>query len=113
MEVTDLLTMEKAAAVISRLIAKNVLVKGGYLKGDLVGVLWTAGENHSLPAGRVDITRTAPAAFYQPRSRRDHGAISQGRRPGYRRESSQTIHHSSDPDQPRRGERLWSSELAQ
>ena len=58
MEVTDLLTMEKAAAVISRLIAKNVLVKGGYLKGDLVGVLWTAGENHSLPAERVDTKHT-------------------------------------------------------
>ena len=58
MEVTDLLTMEKAAAVISRLGAKNVLVKGGHLKGDPVDVLWTAGENHSLPAERVDTTHT-------------------------------------------------------
>ena len=58
MEVTDLLTMEKAAAVISRLGAKNVLVKGGHLKGDPVDVLWTAGENHSLPAQRVDTTHT-------------------------------------------------------
>ncbi len=58
MEVTDLLTMEKAAAVISRLGAKNVLVKGGHLKGDPVDVLWTAGENHSLPAERVDTTNT-------------------------------------------------------
>jgi hydroxymethylpyrimidine/phosphomethylpyrimidine kinase len=58
MEVTDLLTMEKAAAVISRLGAKNVLVKGGHLKGDPVDVLWTAGENHSLPTERVDTTHT-------------------------------------------------------
>ena len=58
MEVTDLLTMEKAAAVISRLGATNVLVKGGHLKGDSVDVLWSAGENHSLPAKRVDTTHT-------------------------------------------------------
>ena len=58
MEVSDLLTMEKAAAVISRLGAKNVLVKGGHLKGDPVDVLWTAGENHSLPAERVATTHT-------------------------------------------------------
>jgi hydroxymethylpyrimidine/phosphomethylpyrimidine kinase len=57
-EVTDLATMEKAAAVISRLGAKNVLVKGGHLQGDPVDVLWTAGENHSLPAERVDTTHT-------------------------------------------------------
>jgi len=58
MEVTDLSTMEKAAAVISRLGAKSVLVKGGHLKGDPVDVLWTAGENHSLSAERVDTTNT-------------------------------------------------------
>jgi len=58
MEVTDLPAMEKAAAVISRLGAKNVLVKGGHLQGDPVDVLWTAGENHSLPAQRVDTTHT-------------------------------------------------------
>ena len=58
MEVTDLLTMEKAAAVISRLGAKNVLVKGGHLEGDPVDVLWSAGENHSLPAERVETTHT-------------------------------------------------------
>ena len=72
MEVTDLLTMAKAAAVISRLGAKYVLIKGGHLKGDPVDVLWMAGENHSLPAEHFDTTtRTAPAAFSQPRSRRD------------------------------------------
>ena len=58
MEVTDLPAMEKAAAVISRLGAKNVLVKGGHLQGDPLDVLWTAGENHSLPAERVDTTHT-------------------------------------------------------
>ena len=58
MEVTDLLTMEKAAAVISRLGAKNVLVKGGHLQGDPVDILWSGGEIHSLPAERVDTTHT-------------------------------------------------------
>ena len=58
MEVTDLPTMEKAAAVISRLGAKNVLVKGGHLKGDPVDILWSAGENHSLPAERVNTNNT-------------------------------------------------------
>ena len=58
MEVTDLPAMKKAAAVISRLGAKNVLVKGGHLKGDPVDVLWTAGEYHSLPAERVDTKHT-------------------------------------------------------
>jgi hydroxymethylpyrimidine/phosphomethylpyrimidine kinase len=57
-EVTDLPAMEKAAAVISRLGAKNVLVKGGHLKGDPVDVLWTAGESHWLPAERVDTKHT-------------------------------------------------------
>ena len=58
MEVTDLPAMKKAAAVISRLGAKNVLVKGGHLKGDPVDVLWTAGKYHSLPAERVDTKHT-------------------------------------------------------
>ena len=58
MEVNDLPAMEKAAAVISRLGAKNVLVKGGHLKGDPVDVLWTAGESHWLPAERVDTKHT-------------------------------------------------------
>jgi len=58
MEVTDVLTMEKAAAAIFRLGAKNVLVKGGHLKGDPVDVLWSASENHSLPAARVDTAHT-------------------------------------------------------
>jgi hydroxymethylpyrimidine/phosphomethylpyrimidine kinase len=58
MEVTDLMTMEKAAAVISRLGAKNVLVKGGHLQGDPVDVLWSGGKIHSLPAERVDTTHT-------------------------------------------------------
>lgn len=58
MEVSDLLTMEKAAAVISQLGASNVLVKGGHLMGDSVDLLWTAGESHSLPADRVDTTHT-------------------------------------------------------
>ncbi len=58
MAVTDLPAMEKAAAVISQLGAKNVLVKGGHLKGDSVDVLWTAGEIHALPAERIDTTHT-------------------------------------------------------
>ena len=58
MEVTDLLTMEKAAAALCRLGAKHVLIKGGHLKGDPLDVLWTAGECHVLPAARVDTMHT-------------------------------------------------------
>jgi len=58
MEVTDLVAMEKAAAVISQFGVKNVLVKGGHLDGEPVDVLWCAGERHSLPAQRIDTTHT-------------------------------------------------------
>ncbi len=58
MPVTDIPTMEKAAAAISRLGVKNVLVKGGHLDGDPVDVLWTVGRAQMLPAERVDTQHT-------------------------------------------------------
>ncbi len=59
MEVTDRPTMEKAAARIAQLGSKNVLVKGGHLKGDPADdVLWSAGEKHVLTAERVDTRHT-------------------------------------------------------
>ncbi len=58
MEVTDLAAMQKAAARIARLGAKNVLVKGGHLACDPVDVLWCSGEHHPLPAERVETRHT-------------------------------------------------------
>ncbi len=54
MEVTDLRSMEKAAATISRLGAKSVLVKGGHLDGDPVDLLFSTGHAFCLPAERVN-----------------------------------------------------------
>ena len=50
MEVTDLRSMEKAAAAISRLGAKSVLVKGGHLDGDPVDLLFSTGHTLCLLA---------------------------------------------------------------
>ncbi|MCG8586217.1 MAG: bifunctional hydroxymethylpyrimidine kinase/phosphomethylpyrimidine kinase [Pirellulales bacterium] len=58
MEVTDVLTMEKAAAVIAQRGAKNVLVKGGQLNGASVDVLWTKGGTRTLPAERAGTRHT-------------------------------------------------------
>ncbi len=57
-EVIDVSTMEKAASVISRLGARNVLVKGGHIDGDAVDVLWTDGQAHRLRGERVNTTHT-------------------------------------------------------
>jgi hydroxymethylpyrimidine kinase/phosphomethylpyrimidine kinase len=58
MEVTDVRTMEQAAAVIAQRGAKNVLVKGGNLGGDAIDVLWTDGQSHRLPGERIDTQHT-------------------------------------------------------
>ncbi len=58
MEVTDLVSMERAAASISRLGPKNVLVKGGHLEGDPVDLLFSAGQTFFLPGERVDTRHT-------------------------------------------------------
>lgn len=58
MDVTDRPAMEEAAGAIARLGVKNVLVKGGHLKGDAVDLLWRDGEVHWLEAGRVDTRHT-------------------------------------------------------
>ena len=58
MEVNDVCTMEKAAAVIARHGVKHVLVKGGHLGGDAVDVLWTDGKTIRLPGERFDTQHT-------------------------------------------------------
>ncbi len=58
MEITDVRSMEKAAAAIARFGVKNVLVKGGHLDGDAVDVLWTKGQTHTIPAQRIDTRHT-------------------------------------------------------
>lgn len=58
MEVTDVRSMEKAAAVIAGFGVANVLVKGGHLDGDVVDVLWTDGQTCFLRAPRVDTRHT-------------------------------------------------------
>ena len=58
MDVTDLLTMRKAATSIAKLGAKNVLVKGGHLSGPSVDILWSGGQHHTLPSERIDTAHT-------------------------------------------------------
>jgi hydroxymethylpyrimidine/phosphomethylpyrimidine kinase len=58
MKVTDLPTMETAAAAIARLGVKNVLVKGGHLNGDPIDLLLTEGRRHLLLAERLDTQHT-------------------------------------------------------
>lgn len=58
MEVTDLTTMEMAAAAIARYGPANVLVKGGQLRGDPVDLLYADGHTHALPAERVATKNT-------------------------------------------------------
>lgn len=48
MEITDVCSMERAAAVTARFGVANVLVKGGHLDGDAVDVLWTEGLTQRL-----------------------------------------------------------------
>lgn len=58
LEITDVRSMEQAAAAIARFGVANVLVKGGHLDGDAVDVLWTEGQTHILSAPRVDTRHT-------------------------------------------------------
>lgn len=58
MEVTDVLTMERAAAVIAQRGAKNVLVKGGQLDGAAVDVLWSEGMTRTFAAERIKTQHT-------------------------------------------------------
>ena len=69
MEVNDVRTMGKAAAVIARHGVKHVLVKGGHLGGDAVDVLWTtARRSHFQANDSTRNTLTAQAVFFLPRS---------------------------------------------
>ncbi len=57
-EVIDHASMEKAAATIARLGPKNVLIKGGHLKGESVDVLWSDGDVYHFSSQRVDSKNT-------------------------------------------------------
>jgi hydroxymethylpyrimidine/phosphomethylpyrimidine kinase len=57
-KITDLRSMETAAAAIARFGVKNVLVKGGHLDGNAVDVLWTEGRTVVLPAPHMDTRHT-------------------------------------------------------
>lgn len=58
MEVTDVSTIERAAAVIAQRGVKNVLVTGGQLDGAAVDVLWTDGVTRTLAAERIRTQHT-------------------------------------------------------
>lgn len=50
--------MRKAAKRIGGLGARNVLVKGGHLRGDAVDVLWTGGEFRDYVSQRIETAST-------------------------------------------------------
>ena len=56
--VTNPVSMERAAAAIGRLGPKNVLVKGGHLREDALDVLWSDGEIHRFSSERIDTQNT-------------------------------------------------------
>jgi hydroxymethylpyrimidine/phosphomethylpyrimidine kinase len=58
MKVFDLDTMKEAAAIIARLGARSVLVKGGHLEGAAVDVLYWNGEFSEYRAPRVRTVHT-------------------------------------------------------
>ena len=57
-EVIDHASMEKAAATIARLGPKNVLIKGGHLKGESVDVLWSDGDLYHFSSQRIESDNT-------------------------------------------------------
>ena len=58
MEVTDLRSMEQAAARIADAGAKNVLIKGGHRSVDATDLLWVDGRAHPLPGKRIETQHT-------------------------------------------------------
>lgn len=56
--VDDLAAMERAAAIIAKRGAKNVLIKGGRVAEQTIDVLWTAGEIHHLTAPHIETPHT-------------------------------------------------------
>lgn len=56
--VTDLGSMRRAAQVLSTRGPKNVLVKGGHLRGEAVDILYANGQFHEFAASRIVTTQT-------------------------------------------------------
>ena len=50
--------MERAARKLQELGARNVLVKGGHLKGEALDLLLTGKKIHRFPAERIETTST-------------------------------------------------------
>jgi hydroxymethylpyrimidine/phosphomethylpyrimidine kinase len=57
-EVNDVPSMEKAAALIALRGVPNVLIKGGRLEAQSVDILWSDGESHRFTTPRVDTNQT-------------------------------------------------------
>ena len=58
MDVTDLGSMEQAAARIAGAGAKNVLIKGGHRGVDATDLLWSDGRAYPLPGKRIETQHT-------------------------------------------------------
>jgi len=56
--VTDLATMRKAAEYLATRGPKNVLVKGGHLRGEAVDILFSDGKFHEYAASRIHSQHT-------------------------------------------------------
>lgn len=57
-EITDFVSMERAAVAIAELGPANVLVKGGCIDGESVDLLWSSGRAHRLSAEHIDTQHT-------------------------------------------------------
>jgi hydroxymethylpyrimidine/phosphomethylpyrimidine kinase len=56
--VTDLASMRRAAEVLAQRGPRNVLVKGGHLRGEAVDVLYCDGQIHEFAAQRIQTRNT-------------------------------------------------------
>jgi hydroxymethylpyrimidine/phosphomethylpyrimidine kinase len=56
--IRDISGMTRAAELLHKAGAKNVLVKGGHLEGAAIDVLYADGQIHQFPAERIDTPHT-------------------------------------------------------
>jgi hydroxymethylpyrimidine/phosphomethylpyrimidine kinase len=57
-QITDVASMEKAAAIMAEMGAANVLIKGGCIDGNRVDLLWADGRPHELAAKHIETKHT-------------------------------------------------------
>lgn len=57
-QITDIASMQKAAAIIAEMGAANVLIKGGCIDGNSVDLLWADGRSYPLAAKRIETKHT-------------------------------------------------------